>query len=397
MTEIKAIEILQSISNYINSNASKETQNGLYGGNSGLLLYGGYQSFFENGESTLNDDVFEVLVDKIFEDINNPTQSFFFSSGLTGELWAIYNLKHLGYIDVDEEVFSFYADIINQSLISISKLGLFDNLHGAFGILYYLNYSNTLHEDKLTDFLNIYIEKSYTNGEFAFYPTQANIQSEELSYNLSLSHGLSGQVLILSYVLKKHPDHTKLKALLNDMVQFILSYRCQSDSNSIFPSTLKDLKDVPPAEPKRLAWCYGDLGTGFALYRYASQIQDNELMSIAIKTLEVAAKGRGIKENRVLDAPLCHGASGVMQVFHRLYFETKKEIFKDAASHWFDEAIKFYEITNNIESMGAWRHDTSNFLANPGILEGYSGISLGILSKMNPEMEPSWDGCLFLS
>ena len=397
MINMKTTEIIHQINTHLTTNPGLDQHTGLYGGMAGTLLYTGYHSYFTNVDSFFDDKTFDILIDKIFESINNPMQPFIFSSGLTGELWTLFNLQKLEYLDIDEQVFTFYKDILNQSLIANAKADLWDNLHGAFGILYYLNYTNTLKKNTLSEFLSLYAEKVYSKKEFVFYATKANILSEELTYNLSLSHGLSGQVLIFSYLLKKHPDNKQLRNLLNDMVQFILGYRCQSDTMSIFPSTLSDLKDIPHPEPCRLAWCYGDLGTGFALYRYSSQIKDERLFNMSIKILETAAKRRGTQENRVIDAPLCHGASGIMQTFHRLHFETNNSIFKDATDYWFEETIKFYERSNSLEMMGAWRHDSKSFLPVAGLLEGYAGISLVLLSKEHPEIEPKWDGCLFLS
>jgi len=110
-----------------------------------------------------------------------------------------------------------------------------------------------------------------------------------------------------------------------------------------------------------------------------------------------AAHRRGLPENRVQDAGICHGAAGIAHIFNRLHRNTGRMEFKDAADYWYVETIKMAKFDDGLagyktyytEAYGGWQ-------PNDNFLVGIAGIGLCLLSFVVEE-DPAWDECLLLS
>src|SRR5690606_1218930 len=114
-------------------------------------------------------------------------------------------------------------------------------------------------------------------------------ETKEKGYNLGLSHGIPSIISFLSLLNGYEDFKAKADQTLRRAITYILSLR-NDDINafSLFPSWI-----IPNEETiydSRLAWCYGDLGIGIALWNASKSLNDSKLKITAQDILVHSAK-----------------------------------------------------------------------------------------------------------
>jgi lantibiotic modifying enzyme len=105
-------------------------------------------------------------------------------------------------------------------------------------------------------------------------------------------------------------------------------------------------------------------------------------------------------ETGVVDAGLCHGASGLALTFARLFRATGEERLRDAAVRWFERTLALRRPGNGIAGFRSWvpEEDGAEGWAwsdDASFLSGASGIGLALLAAATC-VEPAWDSVLLL-
>jgi lantibiotic biosynthesis protein len=166
----------------------------------------------------------------------------------------------------------------------------------------------------------------------------------------------------------------------------------------------RPLADAVPAvaalglenDPARLAWCCGDPGTASALALAARCLggDDRPLVDDALRAAIRPAAASG-----VIDAGLCHGATGVGVLFARLHNTSPHPVLRDAARAWFARALGARHAGAGVGGYVAWSFDRAaggGWVADPSFLTGAAGVGLGLLAAATPR-EPRWDRLLLAS
>jgi hypothetical protein len=157
---------------------------------------------------------------------------------------------------------------------------------------------------------------------------------------------MSSIIIILSKIYNRYKIE-KAKELIEKGVAFILNQKLPKDNfHSIYPSLA--LESTDKLYSSRLAWCYGDLGIGFALLHAGRVLQKNDWIDEAIQTFTHAALRRNLKQNGLVDASFCHGTAGVAHIFNRLYIDIGIKLFKDASDYWFEETLKMAKFNDGL-------------------------------------------------
>jgi lantibiotic modifying enzyme len=113
--------------------------------------------------------------------------------------------------------------------------------------------------------------------------------------------------------------------------------------------------------------------------------------------LSHSATRRGLQENSVLDAGVCHGTAGIASIFNRLYLKTAREEFKEAAVYWCQETLSMAKFEDGFAGYKTWRTEKyGGWQTSTSLLEGVSGIGLCLLSFVTSD-DPAWDECFLLS
>ncbi len=361
---------------------------GLLGGNLGSLLCNYYIK--EESEEYITKQL-EICLDII----PDKQTALSFCNGLAGVSWLFNFFNKKDIIDVDmDNMFGKTDEYLHKYMIQQVKTGNFDFLHGAVGIgIYFIDrLANKKIEGYIFDLIDglFAISIQEKDGSFKIISV-VNHETGEKGYNLSLSHGFSSIIVFLSKAIDQNINIEKSNVLLNGSVKYLLKNKLSTTNNfhSVFPSVIAD---GIPLNSSRLAWCYGDLGIGIALYQAGVITKKIEWEEFALDVLYKCTKRRNLKQNSVVDAGLCHGTAGIGQIFHRMYRNTDDAVFKDAAQYWFDKTRKFEKSEQGYK---AWQGKLG-WVNETNLLEGATGIKLALHCWEN-NIDPDWDSCLLLS
>src|SRR5262249_51914166 len=146
-------------------------------------------------------------------------------------------------------------------------------------------------------------------------------------FDLGLAHGVPGAISILAAAARSGIASEKSRQMLRAASQWLWAQTLGPEE----PSTLPQMASSElPRRASRAAWCYGDPGVAASLVAAADAVADAELMQRAIELARRAA-ARPLEQCGIVDAPLCHGAAGLGQIFNRLFQSTGRLGFADAA------------------------------------------------------------------
>ncbi len=378
----------------------EENNLSLMGGKSGLALFYFYHYKYLNDQNSYNKG-FE-LISNIFDSINSDSYHHSFCFGLSGIGWMIEHLEMHSFIECQtNEMLNEFDNYLYRIMIFEIQNKNFDYLHGALGFgLYFLSRmkKNTRVKNYLVKLVNELENKSEldNSGGLRWAPLKSDIiiTKDEIC-NLSLSHGMASIVVILSKVYEIGILKEKTYRLLDGAINYILNN--QLDLSIFYSSFPNVITATEKPINSRLAWCYGDLGIGIAIYQ-AGRLTGNRLWeNKAVDILLQTTKRRNDHVTSVVDAGLCHGTAGIAHIYNRMYRYTKINTFKESAEYWFLRTLEMAKFEDGMAGYKAWRSIKNGGAQNdPGLLLGIAGIGLAIISYLS-DIDPAWDECLLLS
>src|SRR5262249_44863758 len=101
----------------------------------------------------------------------------------------------------------------------------------------------------------------------------------------------------------------------------------------------------------------------------------------------------------VVDPGVCHGATGAAHLLNRFYQATREELFLGAARHWIRQAVRYHaegDPRTDQTAADAQTKDNGAWPTKPGLMNGLSGIGLGLLAAVS-DVTPDWDRVLLAS
>jgi len=245
----------------------------------------------------------------------------------------------------------------------------------------------------LVDFLYDTAEKDVDNQIFK-WESVVDHDKNLTGYNLAVCHGISSIIIFLSRVVLSGMDDGKIREMLSGAVNYVLSQQKDvTQFGSYFPSFIL-INSPDPVSKSRLGWCYGDLGTGLALWQSGKAIDKPEWKERGLEVLLYTTRRRTFEESYVSDAGICHGSAGIAMIYRRIFFETHREEFKDAFSYWINQTLNFSRFDDGLAGYkksvkNGWENDYS-------LLTGISGIGLVLLSNLVDDQQ-NWDEMFLLS
>lgn len=391
---------LHFIINTLENKVFDKSRSLLTGGNTGaaMLLY--YYWLYSKDDKYLEKG--NSFIMKNFE-LSGSSNSGLHSlcSGTAGFSWAVNHLISNGFIEGDSDELFLEDDPFLHSVMERDiNEGKYDFLHNALGIgLYFLNrnnYESIRHVESLISGLEDTAETDRNGIKWRSMYKFSETTGKEV-YNLSLSHGMASIIAFLGKAYRSDIARDKTKDLLCRAISYVLSQKLDTpDSGSFFPAVVF-VQEGQPFSGSRLAWCYGDLGLGYALWQASKIIQNAEWEQIAIEVLVHTTTRKDPGKELVIDAGICHGAAGIAHIYNRLYQHTRMEPFKEAAIYWLEDTLKKAVFTDGLAGYKAWHTPLhGGWKKQAGLLEGISGIGLVLLAAVS-DIEPKWDECLLLS
>lgn len=367
---------------------------GLYSGESGILLFLFYYSKYSQNEkyALLTENYAEELLYQFAGRVNSHT----FCSGLSGMLYLFEFLRENHFIDIDVSNIQPSLDnyLVFRMRQDIQKR-YYDFMHGALGVgLYFIKkrtYPEYIHE--LTDYLYHTAEKDTDNHIFK-WESVINPEKNNTVYNLALCHGISSIIIFLSRVINSDMSNERNCEMLVGAVNYLLSQQKNfSQFGSCFPSFI--LKEFPENISKsRLAWCYGDLGVGIALWQAGKVLKKMEWQEKGLEILLQSTRRQQYSETFVDEAGICHGSTGIVLIYRRMFFETHYNEFKEAVLYWLNRTLKF---SNYEDGLAGYKTLVKNkWICDYSLLTGIAGIGLVLLSYLENDLQ-NWDEMMLLS
>lgn len=372
----------ESIIQYVKQDTLNYTENGLLSGNWGLVIFLFHYSRFKNDDSIYI--LSSKLAASLLEKIDNKNT---YCDGLSGVLYALLHLKENKFIEVEPFEKEIIQRLKNKLLIEIDRKN-YDYLHGyiGFGLLFIKCGINTR---EIVDALYNSAEIDPITHSFKWRDSTGN-------YNISLSHGMASIILFLVKVRNSGCGDLRCNEMIIGGCKFILSQimNCKK-SGSFFPSySVSDKETNNYGNGSRLAWCYGDLGVAFALYKASELIGDLEMQKKASNILQKTTLRKELFDTQIVDACICHGTAGLAMFYRRLYLDTKINIFLDASSYWMSQTLGFSQFQDGIA--GFKTKYVEEYKSNLSLLMGVAGIGIVLISFLEDNQQ-KWDEFFFLS
>jgi lantibiotic biosynthesis protein len=395
-------EDLNSILTYMDTKLGEEQyQNySLYNGMPGLTLCYYYLAKY-TGEKKFADKA-ATFYESINTGLESGTVNFrifhSLSYGITGIAYTHWHLNEFGLRSTHPADFEGIEEMLLPCCEDDFNRSNTDNLHGPLGVFYYL--SKVMHTSPdvpvvMEKLLERYAASAIIDEWGMRIKNNSVKEVHETEYNMSLSHGLCGNLLIFAEAYANGFRSEKMMQLIRDGLKYINNTEKpvldRSINNSHFPSFFSEHAGFDKAVNTdnyntRLAWCYGDLNMALLFIRLGQVLKDTALVDRGIHTAERSLWRKTRMEAQVADVFFCHGASGLAYLYLKLYHLTGREAFLHQTDHWMDitsERLK-YALDNGNEE-------------NPfSLLEGYPGVAMVYLSRMQGKPLP-WDDTFLLN
>ncbi|MBK5722833.1 lanthionine synthetase C family protein [Dysgonomonas sp. Marseille-P4677] len=385
---------LHEIASYIYENNENNDYSffmgGLYNGKFGELLFLYYYSRFSMNDKyeTLTNHLVENLITELGKNIFSHT----YCGGLSGILYLFEYLKKEEFIDID---ISDAQNILDEYLIKEVRTDIknknYDFLHGGLGVgLYFLSKGENLYIiNELIDFIDNTAEIDEVSQGLKWL----SVLNEEgdMGYNIALSHGSTSITLFLCKVIEKGVENNKSLRLLKGGIKYLLAQKIDLfEYGSFFPNF--SIESSPSIFGSRLAWCYGDLGIAYGIW-YTGKISNNKNLEYEGLDILRQSTKRKIDVSGVVDGCVCHGSAGLVMIYRRMYFETKDDLFLDAACYWLEKTLELSKYKDGVAGyktyeVNKWKNDYS-------LLTGVSGIGLVLLDYISDNSQ-NWDKMFLL-
>jgi lantibiotic biosynthesis protein len=351
----------------------------LFSGNLGRALYFMYR--YRTSDNTYFADLASQILGQVLENIREKRGKISFisslSSGLTGLCFINMLLEDDDFMDLEmNKTFIQFDEIIFKKACQQIKEGNLDYLHGALGSLYYFSFrvqKNENIEAYISLMIDLIIEGTITESNGTYFENKYINQLNDTPDNLNFgfAHGLSGIMMVLLKVYQTGIENDKVQKLISGFIEFTLSKYQETEFKtrqfSHLPMTIE--LENKGNYGSFLGWCYGDLNQAIMFYQAGKILERNDLTRIAENISETTLK-RIQKKGVYLDNIfLCHGTSGLTQMYDALEQISGDNIYQEGSQYWLSQTMDYLEKFD-------W--ELGNF---GGLLGGLEGLGLVLMSS----------------
>ncbi|WP_295939096.1 lanthionine synthetase C family protein [uncultured Alistipes sp.] len=348
---------------------------GLLAGRMGVIIF--CKHYLRSWPDPAKEKIMELYVDSFFEQLVSGVNSFTYCSGLAGVLEGLKYLNEEKLLEVDySDIEENYRKHLYQfALLNIGQRN-YDYLHGGLGVVKYFRND--------AEFVNKALEalEKTAIADGKKYKWVSKLGADErYGYNISLSHGSSSIVCVLSTLTSEGIDPHRRDRIVRNACNYILSQQIAPELyGCFFPS--QSLENDPQQEIRRsrLGWCYGDLGIATSLWQAGKLADNRDWQEKALETLAYSARRRDPSDAGIYDAGLCHGAASICMMFHYMYQQTGSKLFGETRDHWLGYALDMGNIEAGLAGYSTWRGEKQVYVNEYAMLEGISGIGLMLLA-----------------
>ncbi len=335
-------------------------------------------------------------------------------SGFSGVAWAVEHLqRHLFEPDPDGDDANREIDeALLDYLGTLTGADEYDLVSGVTGLGVYARErlahpSGALLLERVVDVLAMQAETGAEGTAWFTSPDRLPEWQRETHprglYNLGVAHGIPAVVALLAIACRSTSESPsaavdRARPLLDGAVRWLFARQLPAGSGSCFGSSYVAGIAGEDSGPSRLAWCYGDPGIAATLLVAARAVGEPAWEDKALEIARAAAR-RLPEQSFVRDAGFCHGAAGLAHLFNRFWQASAEEVFRDAARTWIERTLELRVPGEGIAGFRSWHalsDSKGEWAAEPGLLEGATGIALVLLAAVST-VEPEWDRILLVS
>lgn len=207
-----------------------------------------------------------------------------------------------------------------------------------------------------------------------FDSAQGLVHQNTDTVDSGIAHGFAGPLLVLCHFA----DDPLINTLLLQCSNWLLGALDRQERRT----------KQQRGRYSHLAWCNGELAHTFVLLQIGLALGSTDIISNARRH----AIRLSFARPQVRDASLCHGTAGIMYMFQLLASRFPVPELINAKQYWLTETL------NGFKKSGLSAFDFYNgtgYEACCGLLEGYAGVGLCLLSVLAPATQ--WSQCILLT
>ena len=395
---------IENIAKQIQEEIVRITNPGLLDGKAGIVLLYAYLSRLFP-EKNYSETTFRFL-DELSDSLANDEMDHSMSGGVAGIAFTFQHLRNCGVLNKSDDLnLSEVDEFIASGVDHDFNTDNWDPLHGMVGLgIYFLERHKETGEKKYLEKVIDYLSRMRTAvDEHKVWITPGYGKYSNDNYNFGMAHGMPGILSFLAQVYSREIKQQEIEEMISSCLPFLLQHEygedeeyCLPAGQAGFPTSIeRGKKDKEQQQGSRLSWCYGDLCMANALVHCGRALQDDTLKTHGIKIALKTTK-RNFESAGCMDAPFCHGTTGLVHQYQRFYQFTGNEVFKYAAEKWVNITLKdFYKPGTGV---GGYSFRCLNeeknlfeYVSEYGLLEGSAGIALVYLSWLYTNSKPDWD------
>jgi lantibiotic modifying enzyme len=362
-------------------------------GNLGLTYY--YYTLYTVSEKDEHLTTGRTLLERVFYNLNTGDPGITgpsFSKGAAGLAYITNALVQDNLLDMDmEKEFADMDKFLFDEANAQIENDYIDCLHGAFSIIHY--FAEREINTAANKYLNLLVEKVCSRAVKApdgYWFRNYILQVTDLEeINFSLSHGLSGMLLILIKAYEKSARKDLIREMVIQGIRFISRHQLVIDSAneeySFYPFSVK-INATEIENRPRMAWCYGDLNQVLLFYRAGKLFGDQELVRLAELVGMHSLTRKNVNSTRVTDSHFCHGSSGLAQFYKVLYAESGNKKYLEGYEFWIEQTVLLLQ---KDMQKGLYKGKEHEFL------EGLVGVAFTLLSYTS-DKKLNWSKGLLL-
>lgn len=369
---------------------------GLLTGKTGIALFLFYQSRISGNQEYSK--IAGNMIVEVFRAINSGFNFPTYCDGISGFAWAVEHLVQQRFIAREDVPFlDEFDQVIYKQMTQQIRNEDWDFLHGYIGSGIY--FIERLHKPKSIEYLQellIGLEKQSTKeGDQIYWTGISEIEEGAIGCNLGLAHGMGSIISFLSRLINIKETEERATYLMNGALNYMDNHKLNFDSDGMsYPNVI--FNETILTKGRRIGWCYGDMGRGFAFYQAAKATKNSELKNHSVQVMLNTTKYRDLETEDIKDPGLCHGTAGIAHMYNRMFHETDIVDFKEASEYWLNQTLTMPKFINGMEDFDKWFPEQESKKQEFGILVGITGIGLALMSIDHPSYF-GWDRSLLLS
>lgn len=355
-----------------------------------------YESFTEGFVNVELRELIESSTLQLFEFLSDGNvRGSSISYGLAGYSWFFKYLQRKSILNFQIDTKPIDELILAAIISDVHSDNNLDFLHGYLGEVNSMIHFTETRSPNFRNCVDAVIDKLY--NIVVLYDMFGVIYSNEKSNNspvvkyrcdLGMAHGLSGVVVLLCRIFKLKINRSdKLNMIVTNLVQFLLLCRTSDGSYPHF------IADGEAQKKGRQAWCYGDLCVAYAFLQYAkcmkkdSYLIESELILRRCCTVDITEVGVENDGKGNFDIGLCHGSGGLIMMYNA--FLPDFSFVEEIKQKWYE--ITVHQVNKNIYNKNFYRNNNelnstiAGSNVNAGLLYGYAGAGLALLSEVKRE------------